>query len=146
MRSPHGAIETIICTRSSSTEHSCASRDQETVVREHLDHLGIPHDRARVINDATSARMARRLGYEQIVEMCDQGKAILLAVYDLTRLGRTDAVTGLIGRIVDSGGNVITVKGAVDTSQPGWEGVFEYMIERRAHYAYLRGRRGVGDE
>ena len=148
MRNPRRAIETVIYTRSSRAEHPCASRNQEMVVREHLDRHRIPHECAQVIRDATSARMEHRPGYRQIVEMCDQGKAILLAVHDLSRLGRTDAVTGLIGRIVDLGGRVITVEGAIDTSRTGWKSFLEFLVERREHLAARRRwRRGeVGDE
>lgn len=34
----------------------------------------------------------------------------------------------------------------MDTGRTGWESVFECLIEHRACYAYLRGRREVEDE
>ena len=148
MRSPCGAIETVFYTRSSSAEHPWASESQETAVREHLNRRRIRHERARVIRDATSARMDRRPGYRRIVAMCDQGKAILLAVYDLTRLGRTEAIMSLIRGIVDLGGRVISVKEGVDTNLPGWERLVWLPVERREYLAARRRwRRGeVADE
>ncbi len=146
MRSPRGAIETVIYTRSSGADHPYASMGQETEVREHLDHLGIPHDRACVIRDATNGAIARRPGYTRIVTMCEQGSPILLAVQDLTRLGRLDGIMGLIRRVVEVDGRFVSVEESVDTGWPGWADDLKHLIERRTYNAYRRWRREVADD
>ena len=142
MRSLDRPMEIVIYMRSSRAEHPWAFKSQETTIRELLDRLGIQHDRACVITDATNGVMAHRPGYMRIVAMCEQGTAILLAVQDLTRLGRLDTILCLIKRIVELGGRFLSVEEPVDTARTGWEGLFEAA----GVYAYRRGRGEVDDE
>ena len=62
MRGLDRPMEIVIYLRSSCAEHPWEFNTQETAIRKHLDRLGIPHDRARVIRDATSRTMRRRPG------------------------------------------------------------------------------------
>ncbi len=71
--------------------------------------------------------------------------AILLAVHGLSRLGRTKAIISLIKQIVDLGGRVITVEGAIDTSHPGWKSLIEFLVERREYFVARRRRKEVCD-
>jgi DNA invertase Pin-like site-specific DNA recombinase len=136
----------VIYARSSRAEHLWALESQEAAVREHLARLGIPHDRAGVIRDATNGVMADRPGYMRVVTMCEQGTAILLAVEDLTRIGRLGDIMGLIRRIVEVGGRFVSAEESVDTSQPGWQSSLEHLLERRAHLAaHRRWREVAGD-
>ena len=99
---------------------SCA--DQVRVVREQLSRRGIDHDNAQVIVDeGISGTRTDRPGYVEVLKLIDEGRVLILAVDELSRLTRGHDAMQVIQNVNFRQGRFLAFGENIDSAVSGWE-------------------------